>query len=219
MVLDIRKKLTIALASAVFLVVADQIIKYLVRVYIGQGPAVEVASWFKLCFVENPGMAFGMQLCPKIFLTVFRIVAVGLLGYCSYTVIKRGFTFGFAIALTMVTAGALGNIIDCVFYARIFDGGDFFVGKVVDMFYFPIIRTTWPDWSPWAGQSFIFFRPVFNLADSAITCSVFFMVFFRSKELGKLLELFTSDKEEKKEDDGKQESTDNLNSADNETTK
>ncbi len=205
MVLELRKKYVIAASVAILLVVADQLIKYWVRVNIGNGPNIDVASWFKLCYVENPGAAFGMEFGPKIFLTLFRIVAVGCLSYCSYSVIKKGFSFSFAIALTLVTAGALGNIIDCVFYARIFDGGDWFVGKVVDMFFFPLIRTTWPDWTPWAGQSLVFFRPVFNLADAGITCGVFYMILFRTKELSKLFDMFGGDKDEKdkgKKDDG-----------------
>lgn len=198
MKIDTQKKLIVAAVVALLLVVADQWFKYWVRENIGHGDSIEITSWFKLCFVENPGAAFGMQFGPKIFLTLFRIVAVGFLGYYTYKVIKMGFPFAFALALTLVTAGAFGNIIDCVFYARIFDGGDFFVGKVVDMLYFPIVRTTWPDWTPWAGQSLVFFRPVFNLADSGITCGVFYMLFFHMKDVSRLFELSFSEKDKDK---------------------
>lgn len=191
MTLDISKKQIIVLALAVFVIVADQIIKYWVRVNLSDGSDIEVASWFKLCYVQNPGAAFGLTFGPKIFLTLFRIFAVGCLSYCTYRIVgRKDFSFSFVIAFVLITAGAAGNIIDCIFYAKIFDGGDWFVGKVVDMFYFPIIRSTWPDWFPfWAGQSFIFFRPVFNFADSAITCGTAYMLLFRFKELTNLIDL------------------------------
>ncbi|MCQ2207261.1 MAG: signal peptidase II [Paludibacteraceae bacterium] len=191
MTLDISKKQIIALSVALFVIVVDQLIKYWVRLNLSDGSDIEVASWFKLCYVQNPGAAFGMTFGPKIFLTLFRIVAVGCLSYCTYRIIRRkDFTFSFVIAFVLITAGAAGNIIDCIFFAKIFDGGDWFVGKVVDMFYFPIIRTTWPHWVPaWSGEPLIFFRPVFNFADAAITCGTAYMLIFHLKELTFFMDL------------------------------
>lgn len=193
-----RKKLIYIAIAAVLLILIDQVSKYLVRIYIGpSGPNVEVFSWFKLCFVENPGAAFGMQLGPKILLTLFRVVAVSCLSYAIYCIIKRNFSTMFVVALMLVTAGAAGNIIDCVFYAKVFDGGDWLVGKVVDMLYFPIVKSTFPEWFPfWGGESFVFFRPVFNFADSCICVGVFYLIIFKFRELGAFMDL-CSDKLER----------------------
>ncbi|MCQ2234943.1 MAG: signal peptidase II [Paludibacteraceae bacterium] len=188
-------------------VILDQIIKYWVRANIGDGPNIEVTSWFYLCFVENNGMAFGMSFFDKIYLTLFRIAALFGLGYCVYYILSRKYSLGLAIGVTLILAGALGNIIDCVFFGVIYDGGDWLYGKVVDMFHFPLIHSTWPDWTPWAGQSLVFFRPVFNFADAAITTGVAYSLLFHSKEMGQLLEW--NDEEKKTEDNKKSGNTTN----------
>ena len=155
---------------------------------------IEVFSWFKIYFVENPGMAFGIELVDTYILTIFRIVVVCCLGVVVFRLIKRNFKFGYIICLALILAGALGNIIDCAFYGVIFDhsygqvatlmpaeGGysTFLHGKVVDMLSFPLIETTWPSWVPaWGGQSFVFFRPIFNIADSSICVSGFILLLF-----------------------------------------
>ena len=139
-------------------------------------------------------MAFGIEVIGKLFLSVFRIVAVLFIGYYLYKLVKENYKFGFIACISLVFAGAVGNIIDSIFYGVIFDhsfgqlatfmpeGGGYaswLHGKVVDMFYFPLIETVFPDRVPiWGGQEFVFFRPIFNLADSAICVGVFLLLIF-----------------------------------------
>lgn len=156
-------------------------------------------TWFYIFFTENSGMAFGMEIFDKLFLTLFRIVAVGVIGWFLYRIVKMNMKTGFIVCISMILAGALGNIIDSVFYGVIFnesthsqiatfmpEGGGYapwFYGKVVDMFYFPIIDTHWPDWLPFVGgEHFIFFSPIFNFADAAISCGVIALFLFYGKE-------------------------------------
>jgi len=173
--------------------------------------SIEVFSWFKIYFTENPGMAFGIELFDTYILTLFRIVVVSFVGFYILRFIKRDYNFGFILCLSFIFAGALGNIIDSVFYGVIFsssagqvaaflpEGGGystFLHGKVVDMLYFPLIKTVWPAWMPvWGGQEFIFFRPIFNVADSSICVSVFVMLIFYRKSLSACLS--SSDKSDK----------------------
>ncbi len=157
-------------------------------------------NWGILHFIENNGMAFGMEMggkTGKLILSMFRIIAIIGIGYFLYSLIKRGAYSGLVLAVSAILAGAIGNIIDSAFYGIIFsesfnspavlfpsDGGysSFLLGRVVDMFYFPIINTHWPEWFPFkSGQSFVFFRPVFNIADSAITCGVLTIVIFQKR--------------------------------------
>ena len=156
-------------------------------------------------------MAFGIEVIGKLFLTLFRIVAVGFIGYYLYKLVKEQYKFGFIACVSLVLAGAIGNIIDSVFYGVVFDHsygqvatfmppgggyGEWLHGKVVDMFYFPLIDTILPDWVPvWGGQQFVFFRPIFNLADSAICVGVFLLLICYRRTLTNSL----SKEEEKKE--------------------
>lgn len=171
----------------------------------------EVTSWFYIYFTENPGMAFGIEVIGKLFLSLFRIVAVSFIGYYLYRIIKKNYSFCFIACIALIFAGAIGNIIDSVFYGVLFDhsynqvatflpesGGyaGWLHGKVVDMFYFPLIQTVLPAWVPfWGGEEFVFFRPIFNLADSAICVGVFFLLIFHRHTLSASLS-----KEEKKTD-------------------
>lgn len=194
----------------IFLVLLiDQVIKIWIKTHMILGEEYHVfGNWFIIHFTENNGMAFGMEFSGnygKLFLSVFRIIAVGAIGWYLFSSAKRKkITSGLAISLAFIFAGAIGNIIDSAFYGIIFndsfpniaeifpsDGGygSFLHGKVVDMFYFPIIEGHYPQWFPfWGGEEFIFFRPVFNFSDASITTGVLLLVVFQKKFFKKPLE-------------------------------
>ena len=179
------------IAGAVILLVAiDQALKLYIRTHFMLGEAHEILPFFQLCFVENNGMAFGIQWLPKWCLTAFRIVMVGVLGWYINLLLKRQARASYLTMITLITAGALGNIIDCVFYGKLFSYETWFYGKVVDMLYFPLIHNA-------AGET-LFFRPVFNLADSYITIAVFAIILFFRKDLNDSLETDKSNTETKK---------------------
>lgn len=179
------------IAAAVILLVAiDQTLKLYIRTHFMLGEAHEILPFFQLCFVENNGMAFGIQWLPKWCLTAFRIVMVGVLGWYINLLLKRQARASYLTMITLITAGALGNIIDCVFYGKLFGYETWFYGKVVDMLYFPLIHNA-------AGET-LFFRPVFNLADSYITIAVFAIILFFRKDLNDSLETNKSNTETKK---------------------
>ena len=161
------------LLLGILLVVIDQVIKYLVKTKIELGEQINViGQWFRLCFVENEGMAFGMAFggqVGKFMLSLFRIVLSGFLIWWIRSLMKKGTPTGVLVGLTMITAGAVGNIIDSLFYGLIWDYAPFMFGKVVDMFFFPIIRD---------GERVIFFSPVFNFADSCVTVGAFYLLLF-----------------------------------------
>ena len=169
------------LILGVVLVVVDQVIKYLVKTNMELGEQIPViGQWFRLCFVENEGMAFGMAFggqVGKFLLSLFRIVLCGALIWWIRSLDKKGKApVGVLVGLTLITAGAFGNIIDCLFYGLIWDYAPFMFGRVVDMFYFPIIRS---------GERVIFFSPVFNFADSCVTVGAFYLVLFQWKFFAK----------------------------------
>lgn len=154
----------------------DQAIKLYIATHYALGESREVFSWFWICYVENNGMAFGIEWFSKLALTLFRLIAVGLLCWYAHTLIyKQHAKTGFIATIAFIIAGAAGNIIDCVFYGKLFGYAGWFYGKVVDMFYFPLIRNS-------AGEV-LFFRPVFNFADSCITCAVAVILLFYLKEM------------------------------------
>ena len=191
----------------VLLLVIDQVIKILVKTNMTLGQSIHVfGNWFQIYFVENNGMAFGMQLgatVGKLLLSVFRVALVVVIFLYIRKLLKRPTTpWGVLIGLSAILCGALGNIIDSLFYGLIFsestltqvatmfpDGGGyagFLFGKVVDMFYFPIIDTDLPSWFPiWGGKHVIFFRPIFNFADSCITVGAFYLLIFHWRFFGK----------------------------------
>ena len=201
----------IALSTIFSVLLIDQLIKIWVKTSMYWHESIRVTDWCYIFFTENNGMAFGMEIIGKLFLTSFRIVAVALIGYYLYRFIKLGLKTGFIVCISLILTGALGNIIDCVFYGVLFSestpgqiasflpkGGGYapmLYGKVVDMFYFPLIETTWPSWMPIVGgENFIFFSPIFNFADAAISCGIFALFIFYSKYLGESYQLITEKK-------------------------
>ena len=192
----------LAAIVVLLVVVIDQITKIWVKTHFYMGETCEVTSWFEVQFIENNGMAFGMELGSKIFLTWFRIIAVGLFIYYLCKLRHRlDVPKGYIVCISLITAGAMGNVIDCIFYGVAFDapagyhevaqlfpadGGyaSLFNGRVVDMLHFPLFEWDWPTWMPWVGGDHCqFFRPVFNIADAALSVSVVVLILFYSKHL------------------------------------
>ncbi len=199
------------------LIVIDQIIKVVVKTGMSIGESIDVfGDWFKICYVENEGMAFGMSFggtLGKYFLTAFRLVIAGALVWWLHRLVKapvpshsdgqtrlddqtrpddqtqdsaaggqRPVPTGVLVGLGMILAGAVGNIIDCLFYGLIWGEAPFMLGRVVDMFYFPIIDTVFPEWLPViGGHPFKFFTAIFNFADSCVTCGALYLIFFHYK--------------------------------------
>jgi len=185
----------------ILILVADQILKFWIKTHMVIGQELSLfGNWGFLHFIENNGMAFGMEIggrTGKIALSLFRIVAIAGIFWFLSSLIRKKSNIYLILSVSSILAGAIGNIIDSAFYGIIFsesythpavlfppEGGysSFLLGRVVDMFYFPVINTQWPNWSPFRpGESLVFFRPVFNIADSAITCGVFAIVLFQKK--------------------------------------
>lgn len=193
----------VAVLLLVLILVVDQVTKVLVKTNMTLHESIEIFSWFKILFIENNGMAYGMEIGSKLLLSLMRVVLIGILGLYLVREIKAGARWGYIVCLVMVVAGAIGNMIDGMFYGLIFDEStpysvselvafgsgysSFLTGKVVDMLYFPIINTTWPDWMPMVGgQGFIFFSPIFNIADSSISVGVVALLIWYRKELSQL---------------------------------
>ncbi|MGM9474873.1 lipoprotein signal peptidase [Pedobacter sp. GSP4] len=169
----------------IFLVLlADQLIKTWVKthMYLGQEFHI-IGKWCIIHFTENNGMAFGMEFggeFGKLALSLFRIAAVAGIGYGLHYLIKHKYHRGLILNVALIFSGALGNIIDSVFYGKIYGYESWFHGRVVDMFYFPIAEGHFPSWLPiWGGEEFVFFRPVFNLADAAISVGVILILIFQ----------------------------------------
>ncbi|MCI7483445.1 MAG: lipoprotein signal peptidase [Prevotella sp.] len=190
-----------AVAIVVAILLIDQIIKIEVKTNMTLGEAKRVTDWFYIEFIENNGMAYGMKFINKLVLSLFRLFAIGFIGYYLAKIIKKNVApLGYIVLIAMVLAGAAGNLIDCLFYGLIFDASTpftvsqfvpfgegystFLHGKVVDMFYFPIIQTTWPEWVPYFGGSeYVFFSPIFNFADACISVGVVALLLFYRKQL------------------------------------
>ncbi|HEX8608091.1 MAG TPA: lipoprotein signal peptidase [Pedobacter sp.] len=169
----------------IFLVLlADQVLKTWIKtnMYIGQEFKI-IGNWFIIHFTENNGMAFGLEFggeFGKLALSLFRIFAVAGIGYGLHYLIQKKYHRGLILNVALIFAGALGNIIDSVLYGKIYGYAELFHGRVVDMFYFPILEGHFPTWFPiWAGEEFIFFRPVFNIADAAISVGVIIILIFQ----------------------------------------
>lgn len=187
----------------------DQLSKIYIKTNFELGESVEVFSWFRILFIENEGAAWGAKLSDilpvsdkigKLVLTVFRLFAIVGIGYWLYDIIKKKATATLVTAVSLIFAGALGNILDSLFYGILFNDsynqvaslfsdepyGSLFYGKVVDMLYFPLIDANWPEWVPIVGgNNFRFFEPVFNVADTAISTGVGILIAFNKKAFGK----------------------------------
>jgi len=187
----------------VAILVIDQIIKIAVKTNMCLGESIHVTDWFYIDFVENNGMAYGMTFINKLFLSIMRLCAVGIIGWYIHQQVKANARTRYIVLLSMVVAGAAGNIFDSLFYGLIFNASSpfyisyfvpfgtgyasFLTGKVVDMFYFPLIVTTWPEWVPvFGGEEFIFFSPVFNFADACISVGVVALLIFCRKDLSNI---------------------------------
>jgi len=203
--MNLKKSLIII----ILVLLVDQISKVYIKTHFVLGESHDVFGWFKILFIENEGAAWGTKLsnflpisesAGKLVLTIFRLFAIVGIGYWLWDNIKKRSSKTLVLAVSLIFAGALGNIIDSVFYGLLFDHsngqiatlfteqpyGELFYGKVVDMLYFPLIDTTWPDWVPWfGGQRFRFFEPVFNIADTAISTGVGILIVFNKKALPK----------------------------------
>lgn len=180
-------------------IIIDQVIKITVKLSMYMHQSIKVFDdWFYIYFTENPGMAFGLEIFGKLFLTSFRLVAIGLLVYYLCKIVRKPvFSTGYVLCVAFILAGAVGNIIDCLFYGEIFTDsnhriaslvpwgegyGRFMYGKVVDMFHFPLFSFDWPEWLPLiGGEHFLFFSPIFNFADACISCGIIVLLIFYRK--------------------------------------
>lgn len=198
-----------SLLLVVLVLLADQISKIYIKTHFELGESVAVFSWFKILFIENEGAAWGTKLSDllpvsdktgKLILTVFRLLAIGGIGYWLWDILRKKSNAFLVVAVSLIFAGAVGNIIDSLFYGQLFNhsygqiatlGSEepyagLFYGKVVDMLYFPMIDTVWPDWVPIVGgRTFRFFEPVFNIADTAISTGVGILLVFNKRAFDK----------------------------------
>ncbi len=204
-------------ALMVLLLVIDQTIKIYIKTHFCLGESVRVTDWFYIDFVENNGMAWGISFFNKLTLSIFRLVAIIFLLFYLRILIKKNRRPMYIVLVALIVVGAIGNMIDSIFYGLIFSASSpyyvsYFVpfgtgyesvlmGKVVDMFYFPFFTTTWPEWVPWIGGSeFTFFSPVFNFADACVCVGTISILVFMRKELEMS---FAEDLGRDKEDDKK----------------
>lgn len=213
--MNLKKSLSII----ILILLIDQVSKFYIKTHFVLGESVDVFGWFKILFIENEGAAWGTKLSDifpvsdvvgKLILTIFRLFAIVGIGYWLFDTIRKNASNTLILAISLIFAGALGNILDSVFYGMIFNDsysqvatafstepyGSIFHGKVVDMLYFPMIDTVWPEWIPVVGgNNFRFFEPVFNIADMAISTGVGVLIVFNKKAFGELPKKNISDQE------------------------
>jgi len=200
----------LALIIVLAVLVIDQVMKVMVKTNMYLGEAIHITDWFYIDFIENNGMAYGMTFVNKLVLSLFRIAAISALCYYLWKVIiDKTHRWGYVVCVSMIVAGATGNLIDCIAYGMVFTQSTPFdvatvvpwgegyapvlYGRVVDMLYFPLIQTTLPDWLPfWGGEDYIFFSPVFNFADSSISVGIVALLLFFRKELERASATFWS---------------------------
>lgn len=193
-----------AVILVIAILVIDQAVKLWVKTSMSLSESIHITDWFYIYFIENNGMAYGMQIGSKLALSLFRLVAIAFLSYYIWKQVRKpDAKYGYIVCLSLVLAGAAGNLIDCMFYGLCFDASTFhhvsqyvgigngyapfLMGKVVDMLYFPLIDTTYPEWFPWyGGERFIFFSPIFNIADSSISVGVVALILFYHKEISRI---------------------------------
>ncbi|GJG27198.1 MULTISPECIES: lipoprotein signal peptidase [Segatella] len=204
----------LAILIVVISLIIDQVIKINVKTSMSLGESIRITDWFYINFIENNGMAWGMTFFNKMVLSLFRLVAISLIGYYLYGQIKKNARLRYVVCLALILAGAFGNMVDSMFYGLIFNASSpyyvsyfvpfgqgyssFLLGKVVDMFYFPLIVATWPDWFPfWGGEEFVFFSPVFNYADACVSVGVISMLLFCRKDLDDLSTSFSTKRNKK----------------------
>lgn len=205
--MDTKSKSLLATSIILLTLILDQVIKIIVKTNFYYGESVCVTDWFYFTFVENMGMAFGMQVMPKVVQTMMRLVFSGFILWYIILLVKANFKNGYIICVSLIFAGAIGNVLDSIFYGVIFSEStytdvatfvpvgegyaDWFYGKVVDMFYFPLLKFDWPSWMPFiGGKHFIFFSPVFNFADAAISGGTIALLIFYPKMFGESFLVF-----------------------------
>lgn len=205
--MDTKSKSLLATSIILLTLILDQVIKIIVKTNFYYGESVCVTEWFYFTFVENMGMAFGMQVMPKVVQTMMRLVFSGFILWYIILLVKANFKNGYIICVSLIFAGAIGNVLDSIFYGVIFSEStytgvatfvpvgegyaDWFYGKVVDMFYFPLLEFDWPSWMPFiGGKHFIFFSPVFNFADAAISGGTIALLIFYPKMFGESFLVF-----------------------------
>ncbi len=219
-----RRQAILVTAIIVLVLIIDQVIKVEVKTNMTLGEHIPVTSWFNIAFVENNGMAFGISLGSKVLLTLFRIAAISAIVWYVYRLTTKRIRTGFMVCLALIAAGAIGNVIDCLFYGEIFTESThytvahtvpwgegysgFLTGKVVDMFYFPLIEWDMPGWTwlndvpllPDAHEHCVFFSPVFNFADASISCGVIALLLFYHKSLNHYFMTHTEERKDKEEE-------------------
>lgn len=209
-----KTKKIVAALIIIGMIVIDQVVKIAVKTHMALGESFEIFPWFKILFVENPGMAFGMSIGSKWILTTFRIIVSATVMYYLVKLIKMNSRMSYIVTISLLFTGAVGNIIDCMFYGQIFSESTYFsvaslfpagggyapvmLGRVVDMLYFPLF--VFPDWVPMLGGQ-IFFSPVFNVADICVTVSMFALILFFRNDFNDTFErVFTRKKEQNNEE-------------------